>query len=213
MSIEKIKSHVLNLNDEDLIAFLKNVVKTVECDVVRMSDARGRSLKSALDLYESNAKASVDVINLLAEVDHNCDCAWRAMDAQLAASLMHMNNDVASAASEVNAAIEKYGDPTELEYDDEYTIICKALLTLEASTLADVLKKAKMDDNVVELRKAYDSFNAAQDDGLAGIKFGAFKNARNTAIKAFNKYIDSIALDTDNANNAKIIEIVEKFVG
>ena len=215
MNIEKMKSHVLNLNDEDLIALFKKVIKEIENNVERMSSARGRSLKSAVELYESSAKDSADVIEKLAVVDHNCDNAWRAMDAQLVASLVSLNHDTQAAAQAVSAQIEKYGDPTELEYDEEYTIICKALLALENANLADSVRLAKLDDEVKMLRAAYDKFNDAQDDGFAGIKFGAFKNARNTAIKAWNKYIDAIDIlnSEGNANAAKVIDIIVKAVG
>lgn len=215
MNTEKVKTHILNLNDEELLALFKKVIREIESSVERMSSARGRSLKSAVELYESSAKDSVDVIDKLAEVDHNCDNAWRAMAAQLLASSVSLNPDTQAAAQVINTQIEKYGDPTELEYDEEYTIICKALLALENANLAETLKQAKLDDEVKILRVAYDKFNDAQDDGFAGLKFGAFKNARNTAIKAWNKYVDAVdvLVNEGNADAAKVIAILEKAVG
>lgn len=136
----------------------------------------GRVRNSVMECYEDMPdflKHYVDVLAPLElsvlvtgedveDADSEADNVWRGMSYEIQAGMLSLKRSRRDASRVLNNVFSKYGDPTELEYAQEYAILAKLLEDLRAFD-EDVLKNARMEDWVEDLTDCCNHFNLMND--------------------------------------------------
>ena len=151
----------------------------------------------------------------ISDSDHLADDEWRSLDFQIKAGVCQTHNmDQNVAAQAVKKVFSKYKDPTELKYEKEYAVLEELLGELEKIPV-DVLKKAKVDENVQGLRKCVDDFRTIYTNKIkpeAAEETGLAQKAREQVHIWWNSVCAQIVADSyDNQGNAKFEAAVEKL--
>lgn len=92
------------------------------------------------------------------EADDAADNVWRGMSYELQAGMLSLNHARRDASRLIQNIFNKYGDPTDLEYEKEYTILANLLKDLKELDNA-VLGNARMKDWVEDLTECCRHFN------------------------------------------------------
>ena len=151
----------------------------------------------------------------ISDSDHLADDEWRSLDFQIKAGVCQTHNmDQNVAAQAVKKVFSKYKDPTELKYEKEYAVLEELLGELEKIPV-DVLKKAKVDENVIGLRKCVDDFRTIYTNKIkpeAAEETGYAQKAREQIHIWWNAVSAQIAADIfDNQGNSKFEAAIDKL--
>jgi hypothetical protein len=92
------------------------------------------------------------------DADDEADNVWRGMSYELKAGALSLKNVRRDASRLIQGIFDKYGDPTELEYEKEYAILANLLEDLKELDVA-VLGNARMKDWVEDLEECCRHFN------------------------------------------------------
>lgn len=127
---------IARLRRAELASFHRRVIAILETTYA-VSSPTIDAFKDAAKQYESllQVKDFDEQIGLEA-YDRVADYAWRALKAQITASLMHPDEAVGAAATKIDAIFSKTPDPTNENYDSEYAKLSKLvaqLLTIDES--------------------------------------------------------------------------------
>ena len=92
------------------------------------------------------------------EADSEADNVWRGMSYEIQAGLLSMKRVRRDATRVIQHIFNKYGDPTDKEYAEEYTILAKLLNDLK-EVGDEVLEDARMKDWYEDLEACCQHFN------------------------------------------------------
>ena len=166
-----------------------------------------------LDVQQMNSeKASKEKVS---DWDHYADDEWRSLNFQIKAGLLQNHDEDQKAAAEiVNKTFSQYKDPTEMKYTKEYEVLEKLLGELEKIPL-NIQKAAKVDANIIGLRRRVDDFrtiythqiNPAEEEEM-----GLTKSIRVKLNNAWGYLNSFIELDLiEHRNDANREEVVQKL--
>lgn len=128
------------------------------------------------------------------EADGLVDTAWRAIYAIAKVQLDNPAENVRKAAAEVVEAWRKYGDVTNLSYDEEYGNVYNALQDFTAMGVAK-LTYVHVDDWVTELQTRYNEFISARSmrDAEQSVKvLGKVKQRRTDCEEAYRSLVATV---------------------
>ena len=149
------------------------------------------------------------------DCDHLADDEWRALDYQIKASVcQHFNDEQREAALGIQKVFSKYKDPTDMRYVKEYEILDKLLTELEQFP-AQILKSAKVDANVVALRKRVEDFRMLYTNKIkpeAEEELGVARDVRVSLNKWWEAVSAQIYADLfENEKKAVFMDAAEKL--
>ena len=128
---------ITRLRRAELVSFHRRVLGILETTYATSTPLID-ALKDAAKRYESLLQIKdFDEQISLEEYDRVADYAWRALKAQITASLMHPDEAVIAAATKVDAIFSKTPDPTNENYDSEYAKLSKLVAQLQTIDEAD----------------------------------------------------------------------------
>ena len=151
----------------------------------------------------------------ISDSDHLADDEWRSLDYQIKAGVCQTHNmEQNVAAQQVRKIFFKYKDPTDLKYEKEYAVLEDLLAELEMIPL-DIQKKAKVEENILGLRRCVDDFRTIYTNKIkpeAAKETGFAQKAREQLHIWWDAVSKQIAADIyDNIGNAKFEGAVEKL--
>ena len=147
--------------------------------------------------------------------DHLADDEWRALDFQIKASAcQHFNAEQREAALSIQKIFSKYKDPTDMRYIKEYDILDQLLAELEKISV-ETLKLAKVDMNVIALRKRVEDFRTLYTNKVKPEAEEEMGLARDVRIR-LNRWWEAINLEMkadsyEKADDPAFAEAVEKL--
>lgn len=163
---------------------------------------------AAFDEAEKESQSSA-FTEAMTAADELADSAWRSLTATAKAQLPHPAADAAAAAKEAVAILKKYGDITQMPYNEEYGNMANALQDF-ATLGTEKQKLCYIDAWVTELQARYDEFTAAQSSRTEeqGAKVqGIVKQRRQECDEAYRSlvgYVNAMAAITPSAYAAFI---------
>lgn len=148
---------------------------------------------AAFDAAEKESQSSA-FTEAMTAADELADTAWRSLTATAKAQLPHPAAESAAAAKEAVAIVRKYGDVTQMPYNEEYGNIANAMQ--DFATLGEEKQKlCYIDAWVSELQARYDEFTAAQSSRTEeqGAKTqGIVKQARTACDDAYRTLVNYV---------------------
>ena len=208
----KIKTiSISRLRNDEWLGFLTHILNRLNDTPVFLGSHQAQVFKESVEQYKRQM-ASENIVSgqTVIDADHAADQAWSCLNAQLKVALLHPNEAHREAAERLYKHLKKYGNPTQLPYDEEYAKLQKLLDNLEAPECEADLKLTHADDWVKALRERYDNFMKVYQrriESAAAISPGAIKIARmdtENCYKGFVEYLDALLVLMPN-------EDVEKF--
>lgn len=154
--------------------------------------------KAFLDAIPAHA-AALDMEKVLTykdlvQADAAVDQAVSGLRAHLQALLLYPDDDTSEAARQLWNAIDQYGNPTQLNFQEEYAIVARMLETLEAFD-PGIANTATVNAWLPALRTRYDAFMAmlkSYDAERAAVVPGTVKNARQALASTWKPLCDLI---------------------
>ena len=151
----------------------------------------------------------------ISDSDHLADDEWRSLDFQIKAGVYQTHNmEQNKAAQIVRQVFSKIKDPTELKYEKEYDALETLLNELEKIPV-ETLKAAKVDENVLGLRKCVNDFRTLYTNKIkpeAAEEVGLAHDARNALNIWWNAVSAQITADIyDKIDNASFEAAVGKL--
>lgn len=208
-----------NLRNAEDFGFMKRILATAEGLTEEADVAVVNVFKAAVTAFDEALKASATsaYTETIEAADKKVDTAWRGISNTAKAQENHPTAEVASAAKEVVAIIKKYGNVTDMAYNEEYGNIHNALQDFE--TLGTAKQKlCFIDAWVTELQTRYDEFIAAQKsrtDETAAKETGAVKKARTKCDETFKvlaNYINSMVSVKGSSTYATAIDSINVII-
>ena len=175
-----------------------------------------KKFKESVDYYimaQQQASASTDK-KIIANCDSVADDAWRSMDFQLkAGACAHHNETFRNAALEVQKTFNKYKDPTDMRYDKEYEVLDKLLGDLEKLPM-DLMKAARVDENLIGLRKAVEDFRTLFTNKInpkEAEEMGLAKEMKKQMVIWWNAVAAQLKADTYTRQDNVFVGMIEKL--
>lgn len=145
--------------------------------------------KAAVDAFDEALKASAK--NPMAastiQADEAADATWVGTNMQIKAMLNHPDGMRRAIAEEAADIFAKYGNITNLAYNEEYGRMHNLLQDIDKMG-EEKLQKICIDAWIAEMHKCYDAFraaDAARTAAAAGREVGIVKEKRTIADEAF----------------------------
>lgn len=174
---------------ERVEAYAESLTGDAEKQVVAAFTAAVAALDEAL-----KASGGSTLSAAVTEADEKADTAWRAISAIAKVQVENPAEAVGAAAEEIVAVWRKYGDVTEMAYDEEYGNLHNALQDF-ATLGTDKQSLVHVDDWVAELQTRYDEFTAARKarDEEQGAKVtGIAKQRRQECDEAYRTLVSAV---------------------
>ena len=152
--------------------------------------------KTAFNAFNDVVKLKQSFVNTedLILCDQLADSAWRGLHGQTKVMLRHPSEEVCIIANKAMQIIDKYGDITNLSYNDEYGAMDNLIVDLNA--LGDkTLRKIYLADWLTELtlrRREFMAKQAVREDEKAQIEVGETKAKRLEADRAYRDFVEMI---------------------
>ncbi len=177
--------------------------------------SRGQKLKAAHEAYVQALDGSSASKLSIREFDSPCDLAWRSLKAQVRADLLHHSETRRRAGEQIDGLLSPLGNPTNLNYDQAYGLIQRAISTLDGLD-PQILVDAHIDDIFAHLHACYDKFVAAQASEMArraNRPKGAVREARLALLKAWSGYVPALEMIAEDEPEAqKAIDQINALV-
>lgn len=183
------------LRNEEILGMSLEIAEKLK-DIASVADsAQGKAFLKAIPTYASaldmeKVLTYKDLVNADAAVDQ----AIMGLRMHLQALLIYPDDDTREAARQIWNAIDIYGSPTQLNFQEEYAIVARMLDTLEAIAPALHLK-ATVAAWIPALRNRYDTFMAmmkSYDAERASVAPGTVKNTRQALLDTWKPLCDLI---------------------
>ena len=183
------------LRNEEILGMSLEISEKLK-NVKSVADsAQGKAFLDAIPAYASALDLEKTLTYKdLVKADAAVDQAITGLRMHLQALLGYPDDDTREAARQIWNAIDQYGSPTQLNFQEEYAIVARMLDTLEAFD-SGIFVKATVSAWLPALRARYDAFMAmmkAYDAARAAIQPGTIKNARQALVAAWKPFCDLI---------------------
>lgn len=207
--MKKIQNITLGkLNHEDMLTLSEKVtavLSKVDSETARKSCA---SLTDATESFRKILDAAPGQISLEIQAnDEAVDQAWRGMNAELENHLDHPNQKKREASATVYEVWKRYPDPTELPYEEEYSVI-RSIIAIISKIPRDVMERAGVDEWFDFLKKCNDEFIALWGDGKSTDKQRTANQIKRARADLESAYLDFVAFVDGWVRYA---EVDEKF--
>lgn len=145
--------------------------------------------KAAVDAFDEALKASAKnpMTATAIQADEAADATWVGTNMQIKAMLNHPDETRRAIAEEAADIFAKYGNITNLAYNEEYGRMHNLLQDIDKMG-EEKLQKICIDAWIAEMHKCYDAFraaDAARTAAAAGREVGIVKEKRIIADEAF----------------------------
>lgn len=145
--------------------------------------------KAAVDAFDEALKASTKnpMAATAIQADEAADATWVGTNMQIKAMLNHPDETRRAIAEEAADIFAKYGNITNLAYNEEYGRMHNLLQDIDKMG-EEKLQKICIDAWIAEMHKCYDAFrtaDAARTAAAAGREVGIVKEKRIIADEAF----------------------------
>ena len=183
------------LRNEEILGMSLEIAEKLK-NVKSVADsAQGKAFLDAIPAYASalDLEKTLTYKDLVL-ADAAVDQAITGLRMHLQALLGYPDDDTREAARQIWNAIDQYGSPTQLNFQEEYAIVARMLETLEAIDSV-IFVKATVAAWLSALRTRYDAFMAmmkSYDAERAAVQPGAVKNARQALVAAWKPLCDLI---------------------
>ena len=211
ISIDRFRNEEVLGFCQEIAARIADVSDVAESDAGKAFCEQILSYSGELDvLREINYK-------LIDEADAAVDSAILALRAHLQALLVYPRDDIRESARTIWNAIEPYGSPVRLPYNEEYAVVGRMLDTLEAIDMG-LQSRTLVDAWIASLRKHYDAFMALRKDfhnERAEQPVGRIKATRQTlsdAWKTLVNYINGLAMIHPSAELNALIDVLNTII-
>lgn len=183
------------LRNEEILGMSLEIAEKVK-GVPAVSDSvQGKAFLEAIPTYASALdQEKVLTYKDLVQADSAVDQAVSGLRAHLQALLFYPDDDTREAARQIWNAIDQYGNPTQLNFQEEYAIVARMLETLEAFD-PSVARTATVAAWLPVLRSRYDKFIAmmkSYDAEHAAVAPGTVKTARQALTHTWKPLCDLI---------------------
>ena len=183
------------LRNEEILGMSLEIADKLKGVAAVADSAQGKAFLDAIPAYA----AALDMEKVLTykdlvQADAAVDQAVTGLRMHLQALLAYPDDDTREAARELWNAIDQYGSPTQLNFQEEYAIVARMLETLEAFDSA-VAATATVSAWLPALRARYDAFMTmlkSYDAERAAVVPSAVKNARQALAAAWKPLCDLI---------------------
>lgn len=204
----KIKSmDVTRFRVEECFGFMKRVeaetsLLTLETDAQMVKD-----FKAAVTAFDEALKTSLKNSKTadVAAADSQVDKAWRTLTQVSKSFTEHPADVIRAIAAEVYAIMQKYGNITNMAYNEQYGSLHNALQELSAISKPN-LELLLLDEIINELQTGYDSFMKAsseRDAEQAQKQIGIVKQMRVACEDAYRTFVGKVnALVVVNGEDA-----------
>ena len=204
--------------NEELLGFCQEIGNRI-ADVKDVSESdAGKAFCEQILSYSGELDVLREVnYKDISEADAAVDSAVLGLRAHLQALLVYPRDDIREAARTIWNAVEPYGSPVRLPYNEEYAIVGRMLDTLEAIDTG-MQSLTLVDAWITSLRKHYDAFMALRKDfhnERAEQPVGRIKATRQTlsdAWKTLVSYINGLAMIHPNAELNALIDVLNTII-
>ena len=191
---------IANLRNEELLGFCQDIDYRI-AEAKTLADAVAvKGFREQVCMYSDELDVTRNISSQhIIEADAQVDAAVSGIRAHLQVLLNYPNDSVREAARTIWCAIEPYGSPTQLSYNEEYAIVARMLDTLE-SLDGQLLRDATVDAWLPALRSRYDAFMALRKDfnaERASLPVGRVKSSKQQLSKAWRdlcNYLNGMAI-------------------
>ncbi len=185
---------IKNLRSEEMLGMSLEIAEKIKDVPAVAESAQGKAFREAISGYASalDKDKAISYKDLL-DADASADQAITGLRTHLQVLLIYPDDEMREAAREVWNAIDQYGSPTQLNFQEEYAIVARMLDTLEALD-PELLARATVKAWVPALRERYNSFMSlmkSYDAERASVS-GLVKNARAALIASWKPLCDVI---------------------
>ena len=209
---------IMNFRNEEVLGFCQEIAARIaDVSDVAESDA-GKAFCEQILSYSGELDVLREVnYKHIIDADAAVDSAILALRAHLQALLVYPRDDIREAARTIWNAIEPYGSPVRLPYNEEYAVVGRMLDTLEAIDMG-LQSKTLVDAWIASLRKHYDAFMALRKDfhnERAEQPVGRIKATRQTlsdAWKTLVNYINGLAMIHPSAELNTLIDVLNTII-
>ena len=183
------------LRNEEILGMSLEIAEKLK-NVKSVADsAQGKAFLDAIPAYASALDLEKTLTYKdLVQADAAVDQAITGLRMHLQALLGYPDDDTREAARQIWNAIDQYGSPTQLNFQEEYAIVARMLETLEAIDSV-IFVKATVAAWLPALRTRYDAFMAmmkSYDAERAAVTPGTVKTARQALVAAWKPLCDLI---------------------
>ena len=183
------------LRNEEILGMSLEIAEKLKGVAAVVDSAQGKAFLDAIPVYA----AALDMEKVLTykdlvQADAAVDQAVSGLRAHLQALLGYPDDDTREAARQLWNAIDQYGNPTQLNFQEEYAIVARMLETIKAFDPA-IAVTATVSAWLPALRSRYDAFMAmmkSYDTERAAVVPGTVKNARQTLTATWKPLCDFI---------------------
>lgn len=183
------------LRNEEILGMSLEIADKIKGVPTVANSAQGKAFLDAIPAYA----AALDMEKVLTYkdlvlADTAVDQAVSGLRAHLQALLAYPDDDTREAARQLWNAIDQYGNPTQLNFQEEYAIVARMLETLEAFDSA-VTVTATISAWLPALRTRYDAFMVmmkSYDAERAAVAPGTVKTARQALVATWKPLCDLI---------------------
>lgn len=175
--------------------------------------------KAAVNAFDEALKASAKnpMAATAIQADEAADAAWVGTNMQIKAMLNHPDETRRAIAEEAADIFAKYGNITNLAYNEEYGRMHNLLQDIDKMG-EEKLQKICIDAWIAEMHKCYDAFraaDAARTAAAAGREVGIVKEKRIIADEAFRSLctrVNALVLVNGEAPYGKFIDRVNVII-
>lgn len=183
------------LRNEEILGMSLEIADKIKGVPTVANSAQGKAFLDAIPAYA----AALDMEKVLTykdlvQADTAVDQAVSGLRTHLQALLVYPDDDTREAARQLWNAIDQYGNPTQLNFQEEYAIVARMLETIEAFDPA-IAATATVSAWLPALRTRYDAFMAmikSYDTERAAVVPGTVKNARQALAATWKPLCDLI---------------------
>jgi len=184
---------IANLRNEELLGFCQDIDYRI-AEAKTIADAEAvKAFREQVRAYAGELDVTRDINSQhIIDADAQVDAAVSGLRAHLQVLLNYPKDSVREAARKIWCAIEPYGCPTQLSYNEEYAIVARMLDTLEGLD-GQLLLDATVDAWLPALRSRYDAFMALRKDfnaERASQPAGRVKSSKQSLSKAWRALCD-----------------------
>ena len=211
----KVKSLVLKkFHNDEWLRYLEYLLDHILIKDSIKESSPVETLKYVYEEYKrmQSLDCQVDGI-MVADADRAADQAWSCLNAQLKIELIHPNEKHRNAARNLYCHLIKYGNPTRLTYDLEYSKL-KQLLDDLAKASEEDLRMTHAYDWMIELQKRYTHFMdiyRKRIDHSASVDLGTGRLARQSTETAYKSLIEYLNTTLQHARNDEIESTVSEL--
>ena len=209
---------ITNLRNEEVLGFCQEISNRI-ADVKEVSESdAGKAFCEQILSYSGELDVLREVnYKHISDADAAVDSTILGLRAHLQALLVYPRDDIREAARTIWNAIEPYGSPVRLPYNEEYAIVGRMIDTLEAID-THLQSLTLVDAWITSLRKHYDAFMALRKDfhnERADQPVGRIKATRQTlsdAWKTLINYINGLAMIHPSAELNTLIDVLNTII-